>query len=54
MIELLGILFLGVAVLGGAYWYIHKKNPDLAQEATDTIVDGIKEDVIQPIKDKID
>jgi hypothetical protein len=43
--ELLLIFITGVAVLGGAYWYVHKKNPDLAQDATDTIVEGIKKDV---------
>lgn len=52
--ELILILVVGVAVLGGAYWYLHEKNPDLAQDATDTIVDGLKEDVVDKIKDKLD
>lgn len=43
--ELIVFIIAGVVVLGGAYWYVHKKNPDLAQDVTDTIVDGIKNDI---------
>lgn len=24
------------------YWYLHKKNPDLAQKVTDTLVEDVK------------
>lgn len=34
-----------LCVAGGLYWYLHKKNPDLAQKVTDTIKDAAVEDV---------
>lgn len=50
--ELIVFIVAGVLVLGGAYWYVHKKNPDLAQDVTDTIVDGVKEDA-QKVVDQV-
>lgn len=55
--ELILIIVAGVVVLGAGYWYLHKKNPDLAQDVTDTLVEGIKEDTqktIDQVKDKVD
>ena len=48
--ELILAIVAVVVALGGLYWYVHKKNPDLAQDVTDTIVKGVKEDTIDKVK----
>ena len=56
MIELIGITVLGVAVLGLAYWYLHKVNSDAAQQVTDALVKDIKDaadDAVKAVKEKI-
>ena len=52
MFTLLAITAVGVATLAGAYWYLHKVNPDVAQDVTDELVKDIKEQV-DTLKDKI-
>jgi hypothetical protein len=57
MFTTLAIIVFVVAAIGGLYWYVHEKNPDLAQDVTDTLVDGLKEDaekVVEDVKEKID
>lgn len=49
--ELMLIVLTGVVVLGAGYWYLHKRNPDLAQDVTDELVTGIKEDTQKAIDD---
>lgn len=47
--ELFIFIIAGVVVLGAGYWYLHKRNPDLAQDVTDELVEGIKEDTQKAI-----
>ena len=35
------------ATTGLIYWYLHKKNPDLAQKVSDTIVEDVKAPIEQ-------